>query len=144
MAVENDHKEIYRKYANYCRLGPKIFNHLYCVVGIVTFCNPIFVMALTGKLVLPYGFKLPWIDEFTFLGYTINLLHHFVQMLVVASLFIYFDGLYSVIVLHVYCIYDVLIQMLDELNELIVHPQSSKIVNEKLISIIQLHQKLLR
>jgi hypothetical protein len=138
--------EIYEKYANYCLIAGKFINFLYVGVGVVTFSNPIFVKLLTGKLVLPYGFKMPLLNELSFVGYPINLLYHLFEVYIVAFAFIYTDGLFLVIIMHVYCVYDNLCLMLDELNEDLCDELKRKSPNirDKLVEIIKMHQELLR
>jgi 7tm Odorant receptor len=124
----------------------KVINFLYIGVGIITILNPIFVKLLTGKLVLPYGFKLPWLDEFSFVGYVINYCHHLLQDYIVVFGFLYTDGLYAIIILHVYCVYDNLCLMLDEMNEDLCDEikRKSPDIRKKLVEIVKMHQELLR
>jgi Cdc6-like AAA superfamily ATPase len=100
---------------------------------------------LTGQVVLPYGFKLPFLDEYSVLGYLINLIHHGIQSFTVAIGFIYADGLYAVFVIHVYCVFDVLVLMLDDINELVDQEDvDSQAVEDQMDAIIMLHQRLLK
>lgn len=137
--------KIYAKYANYSRMACTFCCLLYTFCGFVTFVNPIGVKLITGKVVLPYGFKLPYLNELSVIGYVINLFHHGMQSFLTVVGFTYTDGLYAIFVMHVYCVFDVLILMLDELSENIsrrgLKPHEIK---QQLESIIQLHQKLLR
>lgn len=105
----------------------------------LTILNPIAVKLLTGKLVLPFGFKLPLIDETSFFGYSFNLFHHLIQDFIVVVGFIYSDALYAAIVIHIYCVYDILILRLDELKNV-----RGKELKKRLIAVILLHQELLR
>jgi 7tm Odorant receptor len=138
--------EIYEKYANYCFFVTKLMNFSYIGVGIITILNPIFVKLLTGKLVLPYGYKLPWFDEFSPIGYAINYCHHLLQAHFVVFGFLYTDGLYAIFIFHVYCVYDNLCLMLDELNEDLCDEvkRKSPDIRKKLVEIIKMHQELLR
>lgn len=127
----------------------KLINALYVAVGIITILSPIFIKLVTGKLVLPYGFKLPWIDEFSFWGYAINFLHHVIQARYVVDGLIYTDGIYMIIIIHIYCVYDNLCLKLDELNQGLNQKKSSKDrkklnVRDKLVEVIKLHQQLLK
>lgn len=140
-------RKIFEKYSGYCVIVCKICNWLYAVCGVFTILNPIAVKLSTGNLVLPYGFKLPFIDEFSFFGYLINLLHHLTQDFLVVFGFMTSDGLYAIIVIHVYCVFDVLIQSLDELHEAInkkTKNEETLEIRRKLKSIVKLHQQLLR
>ena len=137
--------KIYEKYSTYFIWACKICNSLYVLVGIVTISNPVVVKLWTGNLVLPYGFKLPMIDETSLFGYVINYCHHLLQDFIFVSGFFYSDCLYAIIVLQVYCVFDVVIQMLEELNEMIGQKGlPRKAIEQKLVSIIQLHQRLMR
>lgn len=139
---------VFEKYSRYCLLACKCCNHLYMSTGIFLIFNPIIVKLITGKLVLPFGFKLPFIDELSFFGYAFNVLHHILQAYITAVGYIFSDGLYAVIVIHIYCHFDILVQSLEELNEVIkIMPKDvdqSKMIREKLVLIIQAHQELLR
>jgi hypothetical protein len=111
--------------------------------------NPLIVKIVTGNLILPYGFKLPFIDETSVTGYAINFAHHLLQDYIVVFGFICADSVYAIIVINIYCVYDVIGQMLDELNEMINVEKSKKVqdhqkIREKLISIAKTHQDLLR
>jgi hypothetical protein len=126
-------------------LACKIVAALYLMVGVGTMFNPIAVKLLTGQVVLPYGFKLPFLDEYSVLGYLINLIHHGIQSFIVAFGFIYADGLYAVFVIHVYCVFDVLVLMLDDINELVDQEDvESQAIEDQMDAIIMLHQRLLR
>jgi 7tm Odorant receptor len=104
------------------------------------------VKLLTGKLVLPYGFKLPWLDEFSLFGYSINLLYHLFEDYIVVFAFLYTDGLYAITIIHVYCVYDNLCLMLDEMNEDFCDEikRKSPDIRKKLVEIVKMHQELLR
>ena len=58
----------------------------------------------------------------------------------------YTDGFYALIVVHVCCAYDILIQMLDELNQTIEGEGPERLTNirKHLVKIIESHQELLR
>lgn len=67
------------------------------------------------------------------------------QDFIVAVGYIYTDGLYAIIVIHVYCAYDILIQLLDELDNAIRETGAEKsTIRKKLITLVQKHQELLR
>ena len=132
------------KYAKYCLTGCKICFAIYIFSGITLYNNFILVKLVTGELVLPFGVYLPWINPFSFWGYLINLGYQFILGFLTVMGFIYADSLYITIVLHVYCIYDVLIQLLDELNQSILNEDNSIKIDKQLVFIIQLHQRLLR
>jgi len=139
--------KIFERYSRYCIFAAKFANFLYISCGVLMFLNPILVWMFTGEIVLPYGFKLPWIDEFSFIGYVINLCHHLLQTYTVVFGFICADGFYVVFALHVYCIYDVIMAKLDHLNLLLQDKdfaKDSKKVGDELKSSIQWHQDLLR
>jgi 7tm Odorant receptor len=134
---------IYERYAKYCLIACKMVNVLYLFVAVGTMLNPIVIKMLTGQVVLPYGFKLPFLDEYSLFGYLINFVHHGMQSFVVACGFIYTDGLYAVFIIHIYCVFDVLVVMMEEFDELAekedAEPQA---IEKQLDSIIKLHQKL--
>lgn len=139
--------QIFEKYSSYCVKASKFCNYLYAVCAVITLSNPLIIKLLTGTLVLPYGFKLPWIDEFTVIGYTINLLHHLLQDFFVATGYIYADALYAIIILNVYCIFDILTLMIEEIDQEIKVEKKGKnalSTKKKLIEMILLHQRLLR
>lgn len=137
---------IYEKYAKYCVSAGKFVSLLYVSAGVFTLFYPICAKLLAGKLVLPYGFKLPFIDEMSLFGYGINYLHHLFEAYIVVFTFIYADGLYAISVLHIYCVYDILCLMLDELNDDLENEETrnSLKVRQKLVKIIKMHQELLR
>lgn len=77
-------QENYEKYGIYCKFALKLITFIYVGVGIISILNPIAVILVTGNVVLPYGFKLPWMDEFSFHGYIVNFLYHLLQDYIVA------------------------------------------------------------
>lgn len=137
-------EEILEKYASYSFISCKICCAVYICTGILLTSNFIFVKLLTGELVLPFGFKLPWFDPFSLWGYLINLSYQVLLAFICVMGFIFADCLYVTIVMHVYCIYDVLEQLLEEFNQLILNQMESIAIDKQLIFIINLHQQLLR
>ena len=137
-------KDIMVKYATYCLTGCKICCVVYAVTGVILFNNFILVKLVTGELVLPFGVYLPWFDSTRVRGFLVNLGYQFILVSITVMGFSIADCLYITIVLHVYCIYDVLVQLLDELNQSILSEIDSIEIDKQLVFIIQLHQKLLR
>jgi hypothetical protein len=101
-------RKIYEKYSKYCDIACKFCNFLYVSVGILTIMNPLLVKLVTGNLVLPYGFKLPFIDENSWFGYAINFAHHLLQVFVVVPGLIFTDSIYAILIISIYCVYDVI------------------------------------
>ncbi|CAO1437120.1 unnamed protein product [Diamesa tonsa] len=141
-------KQLLEKYALFSLKGSKICSLLYVLCGIVLFSNFIFVKLLLNQKTLPFGFKLPWLEPYSYWGYPINLLHQLTQTCFTTSGFIFSDCVYITIVMQIYCIYDILQHLLDNLNETI-NRQINELENlesdikNQLILIIELHQKLL-
>jgi 7tm Odorant receptor len=135
----------YEKYSAYSKLTLKIMVFLYFGAGL-SILNPILVKLVTGELVLPYGFKLPWLDEFSFFGYSINFLYHLLQDFYTVLGYCTSDGIYAIEMLNIYCVYDDLCLMLDDLNEDLKDRKKKKspIIREKMVIIIKKHQALLR
>ncbi|CAO1420591.1 unnamed protein product [Diamesa hyperborea] len=148
--LQNDMKvkQLLEKYALFSLKGSKICSLLYVLCGIVLFSNFIFVKLLLNQKTLPFGFKLPWLEPYSYWGYPINLLHQLTQTCFTTSGFIFSDCVYITIVMQIYCIYDILQHLLDNLNETI-NRQINELENlesdikSQLILIIELHQKLL-
>ena len=69
-----------------------------------------------------------------------------VQAFAVVTMFVYTDGFYALIVVHVYCAYDILVQMLDELNQTIEGEGPERLTNMRkhLVKIIESHQELFK
>lgn len=149
--LQNDTKvkQLLEKFALYSLKGSKICSILYTFSGIVLFSNFIFVKLLLNQKTLPFGFKLPWIEPYSYWGYPINLLHQLAQTYFTVSGFIFSDCVYITIVMQIYCMYDILQHLLDNLNETI-NRQINELENletdisSQLIYIIELHQKLLK
>ena len=137
-------KKVMEKYTSYCFIGCKICNALYCFSAVTLASNFIFVKLITGELVLPFGFQLPWFDPLTFWGYTINLCYQLSLVFLCTMGYIFADSMYVIMVVHIYCIYDVLKKLLDDFDQLILSEQDNMEIEKELIIIINLHQKLLR
>ena len=137
-------EDVLEKYAKYCLIGCKICLALYAFTGVTLSSNFIFVKLITGELVLPFGFKLPWFDPFSFWGYLVNLTYQLVLVFICVMGFIYADSIYVTIIMHVYCIYDVLEQFLDEFDQSILSEKNNIEIEKQLVFIINLHQRLLR
>ena len=136
-------KEIMEKYASYCLIGCKICNVIYGFSAVSVCSNFIFVKLITGELMLPFGYFIPWIDPMTFWGYTINLCYQFLLVSLCTIVLIFSDCFYVTMVMHIYCIYDVLKQLLNDFDQSILSEQDNIEIEKELIIIINLHQKLL-
>ena len=145
-ASNENSTKVYEKYAGYCVLGAKLIKFLFFSAGIVSILYPAVVILITGEIVLPYGFKLPWINERSFIGYIINFLHHLLQDYLVVCGLTTSDGIYAFEMLHAYCVFDDLCAMLDELNEDLKDKKKKKSpeITKKIVLIIEKHQNLLR
>lgn len=138
---------MFEKYANYCVKACSFCNFLYIACGLLTLVNPLIVKFFTGKIVLPYGFKLPWTNQVSVTGYALNFLHHLLQDFIVVTGFVYTDGIYITVVLHMYCLFDILLQSLKELNDSIAKLKESKTkphIREQLMFVIKVHTELYR
>jgi hypothetical protein len=145
-ASTDESKKIYEKYAEYCKLALKAVMAMTFGVSFGCILIPLGVKLFTGDLVLPFGFKLPWIDESTAVGYSINFCHHMLQSYITGFGFSAIDGMFAINMLQSYCVFDELYLMLDELNEDLKDRKrrSSPEIRKQLVKIVQKHQDLLR
>ena len=115
-------------------------------IGVASMFYPGVVLLITGKFILPYGFRLPLVDERTFTGYVANLIHHWLQAIFTVIGLTTSDGIYAFEMLHAYCVFDDLCAMLDELNEDLKDKKKKKSpeITKKIVLIVEKHQNLLR
>ena len=139
-------RKVYKKYASYSKLAGKIMFFIYIGVPIASVLSPVLVKLITGELILPFGFKLPWFDELSFSGYSVNFLYQLSQAYVFVFGITASDGIYAVEMLHAYCVFDDLCVMLDELNEDLKDKKKKKSpkIRGKIVEIIKKHQDLLK
>jgi hypothetical protein len=98
------------------------------------------------KFILPLAFELPWIDAKTLPGFVINVFNQMFQSNIIVILYMIYDGIQASVTMHVYCLYDDLCLMLDELEvDLRDRKKKHSIkIQEKLFEIIGYHRDLLR
>lgn len=145
-AWNQESREVFEKYSKFYLQGTKLMTLFYIVVVVLAFLNPFFVMLIVGELITPFGFTLPWIDESTFYGYLINYINQLFQAFFVYFIYSTSHGLQFVITINVFCVYDILCLMLDDLNKDLIDEtkKNSPNIRKQLVKIIELHQDLLR
>jgi hypothetical protein len=124
----------------------RVLKFLYIGAAIPLLAIPIFVTLFTDHWALPLGFNLPWTQVDSIPGFVVNYCHQTLQTILLVLIYLSYDGLQVVFTMHIYCVYDDLCLMLDELDEDL-HDQSKKnstVIREKIVEIVENHQKLLR
>jgi hypothetical protein len=120
---------------------------LFGLVGVVMVSYPLGVWLLTGEVILPYGFELPGFPSETIIGYIVNYFYHLIQTYYTAVGFGFTDAIYVMFVFNIFAIMKICHQILDEIDEEIGKlkaGENSKILNQKILQFINLHQKLIK
>nr|XP_019527969.2 putative odorant receptor 83c [Aedes albopictus] len=100
---------------------------------------PVLVLAYTGLKLLPFGFYIPFLDQFSWTGYMIN---YFVQILLtvfVTSQDMGPDCIYMIISMNSFTQINLIVDSLKELSRHIDEGDSD--MDDQIISIIQRHQE---
>jgi len=117
---------------------------LFLFGGLLTFIYPAVIYIFTGKRTLHFGFILPLIDPDTIIGYSLNILHHILQLYITVVALFATLGMTVLIIIVVLAKYETLCVLLDQLNALLTSKvQDQKRIKEKFVEIIQEHVKLI-
>lgn len=143
--AEEISRETYEKYSNFCKVAMKVLIFIYIGPTIFGLFVPVFVYILNGNLILPYGFKLPWFDECSVIGYAINYIYQIAQAYFTIACLCCFEGVVVIKMIMIYCVFDDLCWMLQEVDEEIKKKEKEySTIAQKLNEIIKKHQKLLK
>jgi hypothetical protein len=145
-ASSDKSKKIYETYANHSKFAVKAVIVVLFGINVCCLTSPLAVKLITGYLVLPFGFKFPWIDVSTIFGYSFNFCYQILQSYIAVAGFSVIEGMFAINMLQSYCVYDDLYQMLDELNDELkdTMKRNSTEIRRKFVKILQKHQDLLR
>lgn len=124
----------FKKFNGYIDVLTVLLEIMYCSTGIFSLLYPAAIKIVSGNLVLPYGFELPFIDPLSLHGYCLNFL--------ISSLWCFlsvFGFRISDSVLH---------HLIDELNKIdkkhgIKEEKTTLNFDIKMKKIVEIHQKLL-
>ena len=117
---------------------------LFLFAGVLILIYPAIVYILIGERTLHFGFILPAIDPDSIVGYTLNFMHHTLQIYI--TIFALFTSLNMTVFTIIIALakYASLYALLNQLNILITsNIQDQKKIKEKFVEIIQEHVKLL-
>lgn len=87
----------------YCDYLEKIFKFMKILLGsagVAALINPLNVKVLTGELILPYRFQLPFIDAFSVKGYSWNFLYSIVISFYGVLGYTFLDGALLTLIFH--------------------------------------------
>ncbi|CAG9798548.1 unnamed protein product [Chironomus riparius] len=117
---------------------------LFLLGGALVFIYPAVVYIFIGKITLHFGFILPTVDPDSIVGYSLNLIHHTLQIYItVLALFTTLNMTVFIIIIAL-AKYESFYVMLNQLNVLIAsRVQDQKKIKEKFEEIIQEHVKLI-
>jgi hypothetical protein len=138
--------EIYKKFSKLSEVSLKILKLLYVGAAVPLLACPMIMTLFTDNWILPLGFTLPWVQVDSLPGFVINYCHQTLQTFLLVFIYLSYDGLQVVFTIHIYCVYDDLCLMLDELDEDL-QDKKKKIspeIRKKIVRIIEAHQELLR
>lgn len=140
--------KIFKKFNGYVDLSTKLLDITYISTGILSLLYPLVVKLVTGELVLPYGFELPFVDPFSLYGYTLNIVITSLWVTLAIVGFRISDTYFIMTFMPIYAMFDVLHYLIDDLNN-----SESKIDRDKdndfqnfdvrKRKIVEIHQKLL-
>lgn len=141
----HEFEEIFFRNARYLRYATIFIDILFSAVGILTILNPLPVKILTGELVLPYGFELPFIDPFSWVGYTLNYLYSAHNSFFCVIGFTCSEGVCATSIIPLFAVYEAMMKMMDKMEEFddIEDEEEMEKRKKMLKEIIQIHQRLL-
>jgi len=117
---------------------------LFLFTALLIFIYPAVVYVFVGARSLHFGFILPAIDPETIIGYSLNFLHHTLQIYITIIALVSTLNITVFIIIIALAKYEALCVLLDQLNTLITfRVQDQKQINEKFTEIIQEHVKLI-
>lgn len=116
-------------------IAKMLTNILYFPSGIIIFCYPIIYYLITHKKILHFGFVLPWLDWESPMGYTVNFMHHSLQIYNVMIAFVGSNSLHMIFIMNLYGQYDALNILLRDLN-ILAEANSDNCNDQKIKAII--------
>ncbi|CAO1305632.1 unnamed protein product [Diamesa serratosioi] len=111
-------KNVLEQNVIYTCIAGSILIPLYSMSGVLMFIYPIIYYMVFGEKILHFGFLLPFIDWQSHLGYSLNFMHHTLQICIVMSAWLFTNWQYVIFITNAFGQYDSLKILLHELNDL--------------------------
>lgn len=146
---EDDVQNVLNRYAiiNY-RIN-FLIRIVFYFTALMAVSQPLLVYAATGEIILPFAFRLPWINPDTSFGYFINYMHQLFETIIVCFGMNLFQAYFLHHILHCCVQIDVLQIKMKQLSEYVNSIEETEkdkntyIINDLLSAIVGLHQEYL-
>ncbi|XP_053696907.1 odorant receptor 67d-like [Sabethes cyaneus] len=123
----------------------RFFFVTYFVAGSAFFVLPIYMLVIKQEKTLILPLELPFVETFSDAGYVIIMVYHAVMVIIAIAGILAADMGIMIYVLHIVGIVDVFVNNLDELDEMLVQPDTSeRAKQQKFTEICIMHREIIR
>lgn len=147
--TSDDHEisKIFNKFFRFMEILSKLLDIIYLLTGVLSLMYPLMVNFVTGDLILPYGFELPFIDPFSVVGYTCNFFYAASCSALAIIGFTISDAYIVLTIVPIYTLFHVSFHLIDVLKKIDAasdneNEDNKLLYEEKFKEIVQLHQIL--
>lgn len=140
-------KNVLEQNVIYTCIAGSILVPLYIMSGVLMFIYPIIYYMIFGEKTLHFGFILPFIDWQSYLGYTLNFMHHTLQICIVMSAWLFTNWQYVIFITNAFGQYDSLKILLNELDDFAKTNESGcndRQIKQRIKGIAEMHIELIR